>query len=169
MVGEPLLVVSKNFVGVGTNQKSGSSFTGIPSIALRPRSLDRAEIFQQRKKQFPHSHLDDLDLHRLQARALSAADTSKSAINSLHGNNQSSSIISSALRSSTMLAKTNSYQGDTKSVFEELTILSEELAGGKLVKNLTLFPSIQITLVHPDMTREFEQSCQVLYLSLIHI
>ena len=37
------------------------------------------------------------------------------------------------------------------------------MTGGKLVKNLTLFPSIQITLVHPDMVREFEQSCQVLY------
>ena len=49
------------------------------------------------------------------------------------------------------------------SLFDELTSLSEELAGGKLVKNLTLFPSMQITLVHPDMTREFEQSCQVLY------
>ena len=47
------------------------------------------------------------------------------------------------------------------SLHEELTSLSEELAGGKLVKNLTLFPSIQITLVHPDMVREFEQSCQV--------
>ena len=41
--------------------------------------------------------------------------------------------------------------------------LSEELAAGKLVKNLTLFPALQITLVHPDMTREFEQACQVLY------
>ena len=47
------------------------------------------------------------------------------------------------------------------SLHEELTFLSEELANGKLVKNLTLFPSIQITLVHPDMVREFEQSCQV--------
>ncbi len=45
----------------------------------------------------------------------------------------------------------------------ELMRLSEELAAGKLVKNLTLFPALQITLVHPDMTREFEQACQVLY------
>ena len=45
----------------------------------------------------------------------------------------------------------------------ELIALSEELAAGKLVKNLTLFPSLQITLVHPDMTREFEHACQVLY------
>ena len=45
----------------------------------------------------------------------------------------------------------------------ELIALSEELASGKLVKNLTLFPSLQITLVHPDMTREFEHACQVLY------
>ena len=45
----------------------------------------------------------------------------------------------------------------------ELIALSEELAHGKLVKNLTLFPSLQITLVHPDMTREFEHACQVLY------
>ena len=45
----------------------------------------------------------------------------------------------------------------------ELVRLSEELAAGKLVKNLTLFPALQVTLVHPDMTREFEQACQVLY------
>ena len=48
-------------------------------------------------------------------------------------------------------------------VQSELVRLSEELAAGKLVKNLTLFPALQITLVHPDMTREFEQACQVLY------
>ena len=46
---------------------------------------------------------------------------------------------------------------------EGLITLSEELAAGKLVKNLTLFPALQITLVHPDMTREFEHACQVLY------
>ncbi len=45
----------------------------------------------------------------------------------------------------------------------ELMAISEELVAGKLVKNLTLFPSVQITLVHPDMTREFEHACQVLY------
>ena len=44
---------------------------------------------------------------------------------------------------------------------EGLITLSEELAAGKLVKNLTLFPALQITLVHPDMTREFEHACQV--------
>ena len=46
---------------------------------------------------------------------------------------------------------------------EGLIALSEELAAGKLVKNLTLFPALQITLVHPDMTREFEHACQVPY------
>ncbi len=48
-------------------------------------------------------------------------------------------------------------------VHDGLIALSEELAAGKLVKNLTLFPALQITLVHPDMTREFEHACQVLY------
>ena len=51
----------------------------------------------------------------------------------------------------------------SNNVQSELVRLSEELAAGKLVKNLTLFPALQITLVHPDMTREFEQACQVLY------
>ena len=30
--------------------------------------------------------------------------------------------------------------------------VAKELAAGKLVKNLTLFPSIQITLVHPGQS-----------------
>ena len=33
-------------------------------------------------------------------------------------------------------------------IFFQVSV-AKELAAGKLVKNLTLFPSIQITLVHP--------------------
>lgn len=147
----------------GSAEQGGSLFSRIPSASLRPRSLDRADLLHQRTKQYSNSHLDNLDLHRLQTRESSAADMNNSGIGSLYRGSLSSAIISSSLRSSTMLAKANSYKGHTNSTFEELAILAEELAGGKLVKNLTLFPSIQITLVHPDMTREFEQSCQVLY------
>jgi len=50
----------------------------------------------------------------------------------------------------------------TVRAMEELLSLSEELAGGKVVKNLTVFPSLQVTLVHPDMTREFESCCKML-------
>ena len=147
----------------GAADHGGSLFARIPSASLRPRSLDRADLLHQRPKQFSNSHLDNLDLHRLQSRASSAADLNKTGINNLYGSALSSAIISSSLRSSTMLAKANSYKCHTNNTYEELALLAEEIAGGKLVKNLTLFPSIQITLVHPDMTREFEQSCQVLY------
>ena len=44
---------------------------------------------------------------------------------------------------------------------ENLVSVSEELASGKVVKNLTIFPSLQMTLVHPDMTKEFENCCKV--------
>ena len=151
----------------GAADQAGTLFSHAPSASLRPRSLDRTDLLHQRTKPFSSSHLDDLDLHRLQTRdtrANSSLDMNNSRLSSIYGGSLSSAIISSSLRSSTMLAKTNSYKGQpTNSSFEELAALAEELAGGKLVKNLTLFPSIQITLVHPDMTREFEQSCQVLY------
>ncbi len=44
---------------------------------------------------------------------------------------------------------------------QELAAVAEELAGGKVVKNLTVFPSLQLTLIHPDMTKEFENCCKV--------
>ncbi len=40
--------------------------------------------------------------------------------------------------------------------------IAEELANGKVVRNMTVFPSIQVTMVHPDMTKEFERCCQIL-------
>ena len=146
------------------DQGGGSLLSRVPSASLRPRSLDRNDILHQRSQKLTNSDIDNLDLHRLQTRTSSAADMSKSGMTNAYGSSLSSALISSSLRSSTLLAKANNYQGtSTKTAFEELAVLAEELAGGKLVKNLTLFPSIQITLVHPDMTREFEQSCQVLY------
>ena len=147
----------------GIAEHGRSLFSRSPAASLRPRSLDRNDILNQRTKHLSGSHLDNLDLHRLQNRTSSASDMSKKGVSNLYGSSLSSAIISSSLRSSTMLAKANNYQSHSTSTFEELTVLADELAGGKLVKNLTLFPSIQITLVHPDMTREFEQSCQVLY------
>ena len=41
-------------------------------------------------------------------------------------------------------------------IFNRLWEISSDLANGKLVKNVTIYPALQITLVHPDMTREFE-------------
>ena len=35
--------------------------------------------------------------------------------------------------------------------------MSSELSNGKFVKNISIYPSLQLTLVHPDMTREFEE------------
>ena len=147
----------------GIAEQGRSLFSRSPSASLRPRSLDRNDILNQRTKHLSGSQLDNLDLHRLQNRTSSASDMNKKGVSNLYGNALSSAIISSSLRSSTMLAKANNYQSKPTSTFEELAVLADELAGGKLVKNLTLFPSIQITLVDPDMTREFEQSCQVLY------
>lgn len=41
--------------------------------------------------------------------------------------------------------------------------LSNDLSNGKFVKNISVYPSLQVTLVHPDMTREFENICKILY------
>ena len=43
-------------------------------------------------------------------------------------------------------------------VFYQLWELASDLANGKFVKNVSIYPATQITLVHPDMTREFEES-----------
>ncbi len=45
--------------------------------------------------------------------------------------------------------------------YDELLTVSLELSNGQLIKNMTMYPTTQITLVHPEMTREFEQACQV--------
>ena len=45
--------------------------------------------------------------------------------------------------------------------YDDLLSVSLELSSGQLIKNMTMYPTMQITLVHPDMTREFEQACQV--------
>jgi hypothetical protein len=44
--------------------------------------------------------------------------------------------------------------------------VAKELAAGKLVKNLTLFPSIQITLVHPGKCKELLKTETVITLLL---
>ena len=44
-------------------------------------------------------------------------------------------------------------------VFYRLWEISSDLANGKFVKNVSIYPALQITLVHPDMTREFEVKC----------
>ncbi len=49
----------------------------------------------------------------------------------------------------------------TQEWFNELMSVARELSGGKLLKNMTMYPTVQITLVHPEMTREFEHACQV--------
>ena len=41
-------------------------------------------------------------------------------------------------------------------IFYRLWEISSDLANGKFVKNVSIYPALQITLVHPDMTREFE-------------
>lgn len=45
--------------------------------------------------------------------------------------------------------------------FQELMQVADELACGKVVKNMTVFPSLQLTLLHPDMTKEFEKCCRL--------
>ncbi|QQP58029.1 Putative LOC101236297 [Caligus rogercresseyi] len=47
--------------------------------------------------------------------------------------------------------------------YSGLSSLAEELASGKFVKNLTIFPSLQVTLIHPDMTKQFEYCCKLMY------
>ena len=47
--------------------------------------------------------------------------------------------------------------------FVNLWELSSDLSNGKFVKNISIYPSLQVTLVHPDMTREFENICKILY------
>jgi hypothetical protein len=47
--------------------------------------------------------------------------------------------------------------------FLSLWQLSNQLSNGKFVKNISIYPSLQVTLVHPDMTREFENICKILY------
>ena len=106
-------------------------------VGGRPRSLDRVEMERQLNQ---HSN----ELQRLQMENGGRVEAASS-------------------ESSSVTALRNMPLSRPSELFDKLTSLSEELAGGKLVKNLTLFPSMQITLVHPDMTREFEQSCQVLY------
>ena len=54
------------------------------------------------------------------------------------------------------------YQPHLLKWYQDLVLLSEELAAGKVVKNLTIFPSLQLTLLHPDMTKEFENCCRIL-------
>ena len=49
-------------------------------------------------------------------------------------------------------AKTSTRQD----IFYRLWEISSDLANGKFVKNVSIYPALQITLVHPDMTREFE-------------
>ena len=44
-------------------------------------------------------------------------------------------------------------------IFYRLWEISSDLANGKFVKNVSIYPALQITLVHPDMTREFEVTC----------
>ena len=51
-------------------------------------------------------------------------------------------------------AKSATNQGD---VFSQLWSASRDLSNGKFVKNISIYPSLQLTLVHPDMTREFEE------------
>ena len=43
-------------------------------------------------------------------------------------------------------------------VFYQLWELANDLSNGKFVKNISIYPALQLTLVHPDMTREFEES-----------
>jgi hypothetical protein len=45
--------------------------------------------------------------------------------------------------------------------YDDLLTVALQLSGGKLVKNVTMYPTMQITLIHPEMTREFEHACQV--------
>ena len=47
--------------------------------------------------------------------------------------------------------------------YANLFELSSDLSNGKFVKNISIYPSLQVTLVHPDMTREFENICKILY------
>ncbi|CAB4061337.1 unnamed protein product [Lepeophtheirus salmonis] len=47
--------------------------------------------------------------------------------------------------------------------FSRLRSLAEELASGNFFKNLTIFPSLQVTLIHPDMTKQFEYCCKLMY------
>ena len=54
------------------------------------------------------------------------------------------------------------YQPHLLKWYQDLVLISEELAAGKVVKNLTIFPSLQLTLLHPDMTKEFENCCRIL-------
>ena len=54
------------------------------------------------------------------------------------------------------------YQPDLLKWYQDLVRIAEELAAGKVVKNLTIFPSLQLTLLHPDMTKEFENCCRIL-------
>ena len=51
-------------------------------------------------------------------------------------------------------AKSANTEGD---IFSQLWSLSRDLSNGKFVKNISIYPSLQLTLVHPDMTREFEE------------
>ena len=51
-------------------------------------------------------------------------------------------------------AKSANNQGD---IFSQLWSVSGDLSNGKFVKNISIYPSLQLTLVHPDMTREFEE------------
>ena len=44
-----------------------------------------------------------------------------------------------------------------QNVFDQLWELSNDLSNGKFVKNISIYPALQLTLVHPDMTREFEE------------
>jgi len=45
--------------------------------------------------------------------------------------------------------------------FVDLMGVCKEVAGGKLVKNISTYPNLQATLVHPETTRDFEYACQV--------
>jgi hypothetical protein len=57
--------------------------------------------------------------------------------------------------------KKNLFPNFAQEWFNELMSVARELSGGKLLKNMTMYPTVQITLVHPEMTREFEHACQV--------
>jgi len=47
--------------------------------------------------------------------------------------------------------------------FIDLMGVCKELGGGNLVKNISTYPNLQATLVHPETTRDFEYACQVSY------